>query len=974
VSQRPRLDLTGLGLVGASVALWVMRDEAAWALTARFKEVGFPPLSLLVRATCVLVGCAGVYRLRALLRDTALRVLRVLDAAEARVASLPTTRARLVRAASLTLVASALTLALFEGTSAGPMLETRVLDLFFRLRFPDHSQAELATGQELPSARLQPDVMVVAVDDDTLSRLGWPLARVHYVRLLERLASAGARRVAFDVAFVDPSREHPEWDLALGAAARELSTSAFTFTVARVGTGGRPPMSERALAALDANAIPMHPGAEALPEYAALMGQDVAPQPVLESLVESGRPLAMANVLLDSGDDLLRHSLVVARVSGRLLPSLSLRLAAEELGVPLSAIRVVPGSHVDVGGKRRIPIDALGRTLVRTQGRHDTRGQGPFRYVSLWSLLRTDATLTLAGNPLGDDQRFVVDEQTTVTKDGVAVPTAELEALLQEGSFLSGRARYSSDPGRVLEVTLSSAAPRPPEPEFELVDEHVMRFGTLVASSRRNQVDPSLFAGKHLLVGSTALAAADLRNTPLGETPGVEHHATMLANILNADFFSEVPRWVAVVVVIAAALLAALAGVSLSSELALLSTVLLMLTWLTASYVFFISGVRVPAVSPMFAAAGSALLVLVLGARAARIARAKAEGEREFVRQTFGRYLTEQVVQQLLDSPDGLALGGKRGFVTIMMTDLRGFTSMCGTMEPEAVVKLLNHYLKAMTRIIARYGGTIDEFIGDAILVVFGAPVPLEHPELRAVACAIEMLNVMPEINTWNSANGLPAVEMGIGIHSGEVVLGNIGSELRAKYGIVGATINLTSRVESYTVGGQVLLSEVTRERCGDALTVGASQVVSPKGVKGTMTISEALGVTGPFQVSLSSAAEALSPPNCVLELRYALIKNKQVSDELHVARVEALSERGLELKVAEPLATLSDLKLEVLDNGAPRPGELYGKVLKAEVRPNVVYLRLTSVPPELRAILDAARAVAAPPSVPLGPSVLVPS
>ena len=206
---------------------------------------------------------------------------------------------------------------------------------------------------------------------------------------------------------------------------------------------------------------------------------------------------------------------------------------------------------------------------------------------------------------------------------------------------------------------------------------------------------------------------------------------------------------------------------------------------------------------------------------------------------------------------------------------------------------------------------------------------------------------------------------MGIGVHSGEVVLGNIGSELRAKYGIVGATINLTSRVESFTVGGQVLISEATRSRCGELLVLGASQVVSPKGVKGTLTIHEALGVTAPFNVSLQSAAEELLPPRAPIELRFGLVKNKQVAELSQVARVEALSALGLELRVDEELATLSDLQLRVVDGETLRPGDLYGKVLKANVRPNVVYLRLTSVPPELKAFLEAARASAAQPAMP---------
>jgi adenylate cyclase len=463
-----------------------------------------------------------------------------------------------------------------------------------------------------------------------------------------------------------------------------------------------------------------------------------------------------------------------------------------------------------------------------------------------------------------------------------------------------------------------------------------------------------------------------MRTSPLGEMPGVEHHATMLANLLHDDFFHQLPSAVNGAIVLGSALIAAAVGVSLSTGAGLLLNVLLIVLLMTTSFLLSASGYSVPGMSPSIAVAGSTLLALVLGARASQRAHAKAESEREFVRQTFGRYLTEQVVQQLLDSPDGLKLGGQRDFVTIMMTDLRGFTSMCGSMEPENVVKLLNHYLESMTRIITRYGGTIDEFIGDAILVVFGAPLPLEQTELRAVACAIEMLNAMPEINRWNTAQKLPEVEMGIGIHSGEVVLGNIGSELRAKYGIVGSTINLTSRVESFTVGGQVLLSEQTRERCGDALTIGTSQVVSPKGVKGTMTIHEALAVGAPFDVRLASANEQLQAPALPLTLKYATVKSKQVGELVSLAQVEAISEQGLELKVDQDLPPLSDLQLRVVEGDGLKPGELYGKVLRANVRPGVVYPRLTSVAPELKALLDAARGGAVPQKAAVAYSPLV--
>ncbi|MDP1918213.1 MAG: adenylate/guanylate cyclase domain-containing protein [Myxococcales bacterium] len=974
MAQR-RVDLAGLSFFVGAGALWLARDEAAWAATTRLPGFGFPLLSLLVHALAVLFAAVAIYRLREVLGALVASILARVDAVEDRLETLPPRRARAFRAVGVGVVVAALIIPVFGWARIDDYLETRALDLFFKLRFPERSQAELATGRALPSAVRQEDVVVVAVDDESITRLGWPMPRFNYARLIDVVSAAKPASLTFDVSLVDPSREHPEWDTAVGDAVRRSSNVTFTFTIARLTGESRPTMSEPALRALDANSIPWHDSAASLPEYTDLVGGDAAPNPVVDPVARSAHAIAMANVLLDGGDDVLRHSLLVARLRDRLLPSLSLRIAAQHLGVPLSAIRIVPGSHVDLGGKRRIPIDRLGRTRVRYQGRHDTRGDGPVAYVPLWSLVRADSTLTLTGNPLGEDQRFKLDDQTKVTRDGLVVPLSSIDpAQLAAGAVLRGTARYSPDPGRILELEFTSGSPALAAPDFEMVDEQTLKFATTIATTRSNGGDPSSLTGKHVFVGSTALAAADLRTTPLGELPGVEHHATMLANLLRDDFFHQAPGWVNALVVVLAALVAAAVGVSLSTGAGLLLNALLVLTLLTTSFLLSSSGLHVPAVSPSLAVVGSSVLCLIMGGRAARRAHAKSESEREFVRQTFGRYLTEQVVQALLDSPDGLRLGGQRGFVTIMMTDLRGFTSMCGSMEPEDVVKLLNHYLESMTRIIARYGGTIDEFIGDAILVVFGAPLPLQDTEKRAVACAIEMLNAMPEINRWNASHELPEVEMGIGVHSGEVVLGNIGSELRAKYGIVGATINLTSRVESFTVGGQVLISEQTRERCGDALTLGTSQVVSPKGVKGTMTIHEALAVGAPFDVKLQTATEELVTPKTPIELRYATIKSKQVGELTHVAHVEALSELGLELKVDEDLPTLSDLQLRVVEGGALRNGDLYGKVLKTNVRPNVVYLRLTSVAPELKALLEAARGGAAPVAPVIAESVLVTS
>jgi len=158
---------------------------------------------------------------------------------------------------------------------------------------------------------------------------------------------------------------------------------------------------------------------------------------------------------------------------------------------------------------------------------------------------------------------------------------------------------------------------------------------------------------------------------------------------------------------------------------------------------------------------------------------AQLELRNRFIRETFGRYLTDEVVTSLLDSPEGLQLGGEKRRVTMLISDLRGFTSLSGRLAPEQVMAMLNRYLGTMVEIIMQYQGTIDEIIGDAMLVIFGAPIWRQDDAHRAVACAVAMQLAMAAVNAENRRAGLPDVDMGIGVHTGEVVVGNIGSHKR---------------------------------------------------------------------------------------------------------------------------------------------------------------------------------------------------
>lgn len=213
------------------------------------------------------------------------------------------------------------------------------------------------------------------------------------------------------------------------------------------------------------------------------------------------------------------------------------------------------------------------------------------------------------------------------------------------------------------------------------------------------------------------------------------------------------------------------------------------------------------------------------------------ERNNRFIRETFGSYLSEEVVNTLLGSPEGLQLGGELREVTILMSGLRGFSPASEGLAPDQVVHIINRYLEEMVNVVLKYDGTINEFIGDAILVIFSAPIEIQNHAEKAVACALDMQKAMVSVNEANRRDGLPELEMGIGVNSGEVVVGNIGSPKRMKYAVVGSHVNLTARIESCTTGGQVLISESTYKSVRSIVKVIEESLISAKGFKKPVNI-----------------------------------------------------------------------------------------------------------------------------------------
>ena len=212
--------------------------------------------------------------------------------------------------------------------------------------------------------------------------------------------------------------------------------------------------------------------------------------------------------------------------------------------------------------------------------------------------------------------------------------------------------------------------------------------------------------------------------------------------------------------------------------------------------------------------------------------------ERDFIRNTFGRYVDQEIARELMRRPEASRLGGEKREVAILMSDLRGFTPLSETLSPDVTIRMLNRYFSRTIETIQKHQGIIVDFFGDALLVFFdplGGPVaPIIN---QSISCALEMQRIMEAFNTENRAEDLPELKMGIGLNAGEVVVGNIGSETRAKYGIVGSAVNVTQRIQSEAEGGEVVISEPVYRAAQDRLTIKKSFEAQLKGIQGNVKL-----------------------------------------------------------------------------------------------------------------------------------------
>ena len=353
---------------------------------------------------------------------------------------------------------------------------------------------------------------------------------------------------------------------------------------------------------------------------------------------------------------------------------------------------------------------------------------------------------------------------------------------------------------------------------------------------------PGTFKDKIVLIGATAIGIYDLRVTPYSTNmAGIEKHASVVDNILHGDFLHRAPD-IDIPLIIAFTLVLGILLPRLGAKAGAALFILLFAAFSGFVYYLFVAkGIWFSWVYPASA--------LFFGYTSQTAYRFFTEERRaRDIRKMFSSYVSKRIVDELIRDPNKAKLGGDRKEITVLFSDIRGFTTFSEKHQPEEVVSLLNEYLGAMTHIVFAHDGTLDKFVGDAIMALWGAPVGQPDHAERACRCALAMIRKLEELQKKWAAEGKYAIDIGIGINTGDMVVGNMGAEgKKMDYTVIGDNVNLGARLEGLTrkYNNHIIISEFTYEKVKSTVQVNELGSVTVKGKEKPVVIYDLVGIKG---------------------------------------------------------------------------------------------------------------------------------
>jgi len=756
----------------------------------------------------------------------------------------------------------------------------RLENIFHDLKFHER-------GVRKPSGR----VVVAAVDERAINVIGrWQWNRGDVGLLLEKMSALGARAVALDVAYVDNAAEGP------GAVARKLRTRFKDVSLA--GPSGETVV--RGLEAARTDATGAAEAAKALKD-GSTAARDVRArlEPVALALEQTVRKLAdlqsahreyLASldreVVGKPPDEALGDSM---EKSGRIVigsflltPSEAAQLPAELLAGDRAALldlALPPPTLAPQLGDDELLVREQGLDLARAPVHRFWAARAPIE-----PLRRKDSRglplLVGALNTVPDPDGVLRREPLVLA---VGDPASPQDTLLFPNISLAGVMRYYDADGAQVRLWggdngleeigyVPDTAGRPVEPhpmrDFmripvdprgRLLLNYYGPDGTFPTVSLgdvwRGTVPREQIDGRLVVLGATATGTFDQRVTPFSPlSPGVETHATALENILSGEYLLR-PWWALAYesfILVAIALLAGLLFTKVSVVAGLPVMLLTMAGYHAFDYGLFRAGISVFSAMPLF----EVLCIYVLQA----VYRySTEEREKRQIRRAFQFYLTKSVMEEMLKNPSMLKLGGKKEELSVMFSDIRGFTSISEKLPPEALSRLINEYLTPMTNIVFEYGGTLDKYIGDALMAIWGAPVNQSDHALRACRAAAKMMRELAVLQErWRvEGKGYPTIDIGIGVNSGPMVVGNMGADQRFDYTVMGDNVNLASRLEGTNkeYKSHVIISESTYVQARDDIATRELGAVRVKGKKEPVKIYELL-TDSPAQGEMADVIE----------------------------------------------------------------------------------------------------------------------
>ena len=648
------------------------------------------------------------------------------------------------------------------------------------------------------------DVAVIEINEQSIFDLGYfPFSRSVYKTLIEKLELAGAKVVAFDITFSERERNA----LSQLQEFREelIQTQGYDSTALKLLEDRifKVDSDEQLANALVSTKLPV------------IMGYSFADEDASLALKKS-QNMAQDDEKLKEVKALMRDFQVRPRAQG------VTRIGKDGRELPLV-------SSIDSMEDRRPVINLP--DLMRSLNKRSGIGQ---------FLPSADPDSVIRRVPLFVEYDGMILGSLAV--HAAAAYLGEEVTYLAEGGSVSARGVVKGEGGRPVDGRLYA----PLSPRGDMMARYYggprifpyVEFSEIVLGRLSDEDLKARFGGKMVFVGVTAVGLKDIRATPFTrDYPGVEVHATVASNILQGSFMHRDSRffWYGYAMLLLFGVLSAVAVYRFHPLASFVTTALMMAILQVGSHTFFFDhGVVVPTILPSlccFAVFFSGMLYRYF----------TEEREKKVVRAAFGRYVSSAVVEEILKDQSKLRLGGQKKELTVMFVDLVNFTTIAEHLDAGVVTTLLNEYFTRMTRILLANKGTLDKYMGDGIMCFWGAPLDLPDHARMACKTALEMQAEVARINAeWRTKHGI-TIEIRVGVHTGDMAVGNMGSDQVFSYTVMGDAVNLGSRLEGVNTvyGTRIIVSSATAAKCGEGFLFRPLDRVQVKGKEDAVQILE---------------------------------------------------------------------------------------------------------------------------------------